>query len=180
ENNMKTIKILTISFVLLLTAIPIPAIVHADTVLPLETTVTGSNTEQSPEKRYTLTVPEAGKLTVSAKSYYPMARLRLLDENNQMMGYYMDLYNSLPENPSSLTEELNVEAGVYTLTVGGRTEDYGKHEVRVDFTPAANKEIEPNQTFAEAMPIQVNGARIRGFLSYNDRVDTYKVELNEP
>ncbi|WP_339252242.1 S-layer homology domain-containing protein [Sporosarcina sp. FSL W8-0480] len=177
---MKTIKILTLSLVLLLTAIPMPAIVHADTILPLETTVTGSNSEQSPEKRYTLTVPEAGKLTVSAKSYYPMARLRLLDENNQMMGYYMDLYNSLPENPSSLTEELNVEAGVYTLTVGARTEDYGKHEVRVDFTPAANNEIEPNQTFAEAMPIQVNGARIRGFLSYNDRVDTYKVELNEP
>jgi S-layer homology domain len=101
--------------------------------------------------------------------------------NNELVGYFEGIFNGRPENPTSLSEEINVEPGVYTLFIKEINKtSYGEYDVNVTFNPANNTETEPNQTFTEAMPIRVNGERIRGFISWNDTKDYYKVELDEP
>ena len=155
---MKKTSILVISILLFLSGFTIPVIVQADTVLPFATTVSESISEQEPMDAYTLTVEEAGTLNISVKAYFSAALIELRGSNNEMVGHSAGIYHGRPENPTSINKEINVEPGVYTLFVKDLNEtSYGKYDVNVTFEPANNTEIEPNQTFTEAMPIQVNG-----------------------
>ena len=178
---MKKTSILVISLLLFLSGFTIPVIVQADTVLPFATTVSGTISEQEPMDAYTLTVKEAGTLNISVKAYFSAALIELRGSNNEQVGHSAGIYHGRPENPTSINKEINVEPGIYTLFVKDINEtSYGKYDVNVAFEPAHNTEIEPNQTFTEAMPIRVNGDNIRGFISWNDTKDFYKVELDEP
>ncbi|MDW0118789.1 S-layer homology domain-containing protein [Sporosarcina thermotolerans] len=178
---MKKISILAVSLLLFLSGFTSTNVVHADTVLPFNTTVSGSISEQAPMDAYTVIVPKAGTLTITVKAYFSAALMELRDSNNELVGHYEGVYNGRPENPTTLNKEINVEPGVYTLFIKDANKtSFGNYDVSVSFEPANNIEIEPNQTFTEAMPINVNGERIRGFISWNDTADFYKVELDEP
>ncbi|MDN4606155.1 S-layer homology domain-containing protein [Sporosarcina highlanderae] len=179
---MKKISILAITLLLFLSGFTATTtVVHADTVLPFNTTITGDISEQAPKDAYTITVPKAGTLTITANVYFNAALMELRDSNNELTGHTKGIYNGRPENATSLSKDINVEPGVYTLFIKDANKDsFGNYNVRVSFDPANNNEIEPNQTFTEAMPINVNGKRIRGFISWNDTADYYKVELDEP
>jgi hypothetical protein len=76
------------------------------------------------------------------------------------------IYNGRPENPTSWSKPMNVEPGVYYLFVKEvKDTGNGDYSVDVSFKPANNTEIEPNQSIKEAMPLQLNGDSVKGFIS---------------
>lgn len=178
---MKQISILAISFILFLSGLTGISVVHAETTLPFDTTISGVITEQSSKDAYKITVPKAGTLTITLKVYFDAAYMELIGANDERIGHSEAIFHGRPENPTTLNKVYHLEPGVYTLLVKDYNKtSYGNYSVIASFDPANNNETEPNNTFTEAMPIQVNGDKIRGFLSLADRDDYYKVELDEP
>lgn len=177
---MKKVSILVLVLSLFLFVFPLPKTVKADTVLPFNTTVTGEITEQSSSQAYTVTAEEAGTLTINFTVYFSSALLELRGSNNELVGEYEWVNGGNTGNPKVLQKEVNIEPGVYTVFVKDNNKiSFGKYDLAVAFNPVHNTETEPNQTFTEAMPIQLNGKRIRGFISANDHHDYYKVEVEE-
>ncbi|MDN4606156.1 S-layer homology domain-containing protein [Sporosarcina highlanderae] len=178
---MKKISVLVVSLLLLLSVVTGITVVHADTTLPLNTTISGEISEQKPVDSYTISVPSAGTLTVTADVYFSAAMMELRGANNETIDRLEGIFHGRPENPTSLKKAYYLESGEYTLFVKdfNRT-SFGNYSVSTTFDPANNNETEPNNTFAEAMPIQVNGEKIRGFISPADKEEYYKVVLDEP
>ncbi|WNS79531.1 S-layer homology domain-containing protein [Domibacillus sp. DTU_2020_1001157_1_SI_ALB_TIR_016] len=178
---MKKINITVTIILLFLSMTSITAVVQADTILPLNSTVSGSISEQEPMDAYTVSVDEAGVLSIDVNVYFSAALIELRDSNNALVGNFEGVFNGRPENPTSFHKDVNIEPGVYTVFVKDFNKtSFGNYDLKVVLDPAHNTEIEPNQTFLEAMPIQVNDKRFRGFISANDHEDYYKVELSEP
>lgn len=177
---MKKINIIVPTLLLFLSVIALPTFAKADTSLPLNTVVSGSITEQEPMDAYTVTVQEAGILSIDVSVYFSAAFLEIRNAKNERIGNFAGIFHGRPENATALNKKVNLEPGVYTIIVKdyNRT-SYGNYDLQVSFTPANNTEIEPNQSIAEAMAIQVNDKKIRGFISANDTEDYYKIELVE-
>lgn len=176
------LKNITVTILLLfLSVTSITTVVQADTILPLNSTVSGSISEQEPMDAYTVSVEEAGILSIDIDVYFSAALIELRDSNNALVGNFEGVFHGRPENPTSFRKDVNIEPGVYTVFVKDFNKtSFGKYDLKVALDPVHNTEIEPNQTFTEAMPIQVNGERFRGFISANDSDDYYKVELSQP
>ncbi|HHV12278.1 MAG TPA: Ig domain-containing protein [Clostridiales bacterium] len=68
------------------------------------------------------------------------------------------------------------EAGTYCYAVKGVSSG-GDYTLEAEFIPVENNEIEPNQTFDQAM--ELTGGAIKGFISEDDDVDIYSVKLGK-
>lgn len=158
-----------------------PMAAEADTVLPFDTTVSGSISAEDPMDAYTITVPEAGTVTTNVKAYYYTVQIELRDSNNNLVGHSNWIYNGRPENPTSWTNTMNVEPGVYTLFVKEvKDSGHGDYSLNVSYEPTNNNETEPNQTMTQAMPLELDGDRVKGLISWNDSTDFYKLVVTEP
>ncbi|WP_262174657.1 S-layer homology domain-containing protein [Saccharococcus sp. Marseille-Q5394] len=178
---MKKFTILIIALLLLLSGTKGITVVHADTILPFDTIIEGNLSEQTSMDAYTITISKAGTLTITTKVYFNAALMELRGAKNEAIDHMVGIYHGRPENPTTLTKVFHLEPGVYTLFVKDMNKtSFGDYSVLATFDPANNNEVEPNQTFTEAMPIPVNGEKIRGFLSWADRDDYYKVKMDEP
>lgn len=178
---MRKISILVITLLVLFASLHIPMEVKAETILPLQTNVSGILTEQNPINTYTVVVKEEGVLTIHAKAYFKQAILELRDTNNERIGKAHDIFMGWPENPTSSSMDYYVGAGTYTVIIRNPGEtNNAKYELNVSLEPVRTTENEPNQTFSEAMPIQVNQDRVKGFINWTDRKDFYKVKLDRP
>lgn len=169
-------------FMMLLLVMGIPQYVDAaDPILPFDTQVTGTISSTDYQDIYKITVPEAGTITANVKAYISPVRISYQDSNNQDVGYSNWIYNGRPENPTSWSGSMNLEAGVYYLFVAGsKDSEAGDYHLNVNFKPANNNETEPNQSMAEAMPLTLNGKSVKGFLNWIDTQDFYKIDLTQP
>jgi hypothetical protein len=70
----------------------------------------------------------------------------------------------------------NLEAGTYYYVVKGVSSN-GNFKIKANFTPADNNEIEPNQSFDQA--IELTGGIVKGFISEDDEVDFYSVKIGK-
>jgi len=80
---------------------------------------------------------------------------------------------------SSYSQSMDLEVGVYFIEITTYSDNSGTYNLRGDFAAAGNNEREPNNTRSEAQPLR-SGQMVRGFISYQDSVDTYRYELTQP
>ena len=80
------------------------------------------------------------------------------------------------ENQTRVPFEISrdLEAGIYTIEIIARRNGTGQFFITANFLAANNNEREPNNTAAQAHPI-VFGQQVRGFISYQDVVDMYRI-----
>lgn len=123
---------------------------------------------------YRIELPKAGRLRFDFSSAIDDRVLfQLTDEYNTSI-FSKDVYGSW-NNPGKYNPYLDLEAGVYYLNL---YDDYatGVYELKSTFIPALNQEAEPNNGSAEAKAFPFYQTRT-GFLSWNDRIDVYKVTI---
>lgn len=127
---------------------------------------------------YTVTLPSAGWLNVSYQGF------SIHDSNVYIMNQDMtDTYargrvsDSSSTSPVTSSFKLALEPGTYVIRVDvniGWT-NTGDYRVKASFTPANNNDIENNNSFQTAMPLQPN-QQLNGFLSRGD-VDFFQISV---
>jgi len=125
--------------------------------------------------RYDLTQP--GRLSVNITrgtlpSSYPMF-VNWLDVNGAKLKE-SGMYWNFPYDQS-----MDLEAGSYFIEIVRRENNTGTYNLRGNYTPAGNNEIEPNNTRQTAQ-LLTSGQTVRGLLSYQDDRDMYRYDLAQP
>jgi len=74
---------------------------------------------------------------------------------------------------------MDLEAGTYYIRIDQYSSSYtGTYNLRAEFTAAENNEIEPNSTRATAH-LLTSGQTVKGFISYQDNNDMYRIVLTQ-
>lgn len=146
--------------------------------LPFNVKTTGVLTKETTANNYTITVTEAGRLSLDITSYVDtLTYITLYDSNNKEI--IDDYSRGSSVNPARYTSWADVEPGTYRLKISD--DDYASHtgsyEINMTFAPAGNyNEVEPNNGTVEAQSIQFN-QKINGFLSWDNTADYYKITV---
>lgn len=172
---------LVISFVLFLTGFITTSVAKAESELPFDTTVSGAITEQKSTDEYTITLKQPGTLKVNLNAYFSAVIVDLQTPDGERVDGYEVIYSGRLDKPSSYSKEYVLESGDYTLIIKDHEKrSFGNYKISATFDAANNTEIEPNQTFNEAMVLPVGGEKVRSLISLSDEDDYYKVELKAP
>lgn len=126
---------------------------------------------------YKISVPKAGRVYLDLYSYVDdTTYIQLFDsENNRILN---DDIKGSSKTPVKYYNWIDLEAGTYFVKILEYDYSYssGKYNINVTFNAANNNEVEPNNGTVEAQPVTFN-TPVTGFLSWNDRVDFYKVTV---
>ena len=138
-------------------------------------TVRGSITSSDIDMyKYVLTEP--GRLTMDVtKGTVSYIYVRWYDANGSKIRENLVYYSSdWPYNGY-----MDLEAGTYYIGIEQYSSSTGTYNLRGDFTAAGNNETEPNNIRQNAQ-VLTSGQTVKGFISYKDDKDTYKVVLTQP
>lgn len=149
----------------------------------------GYSDEENEFDYHPIYISTAGKLTITMLSLGNL-RFEILDSDYNYIDSYSS-YNASDSNPENMTFCAWLEKGTYYVMV---TEYYsseysGDYRIKASFTSANSNEIEPNDTYLQAQPVE-NGSTITGIFAkgkyyygeyeYNyDKYDFYKITLTE-
>lgn len=130
---------------------------------------------------YKLILKQAGTIDVHVDSYINAALLDLLDKNGKNVWELGEvIYGGSSQTPKQWSKSVDLEAGTYYIKISN-SDDYtetGKYNLYVNYTPAGNNEVEPNNSTSQAQGLS-NGQKVTGFLSWSDDTDVYKVKLTK-
>ncbi|MGN7408097.1 S-layer homology domain-containing protein [Sporosarcina sp. SAFN-010] len=151
--------------------------------LQFDEKTTISLTPENPTATYTINLPEPGKLTGIIEAYFEHAPYQIKDENGvDVVNDF--LYLGTSSTPTIKNLDIHLEAGQYTVEF--QTSNIWPEGVMQrnfsflpKFTPAGNNEKEPNNVMEQAELLPLTNFPIRGFLSWSDPVDYYKIQLDE-
>ena len=144
----------------------------ADTIMSGEQ-VRGFISYQDDEDWYRIVMPEPGRLTLNIAQATNWIYVTWYDNNSTIIRsrYYV--------SSSSDTTSMDLEAGTYYFQISKYYSDTGTYNLSATTAPAHNNEKEPNQTLAEVQTITF-GEQVRGFISYQDDEDWYRIVMPEP
>lgn len=148
--------------------------------VPLSTNntwVSGQISSSGETDFYSVKINKAGWLTIDYQG------LSVEDSYIEIYNYDLtkeycrtNVYNSSDTAPKNHTDVLALEPGTYALKIYGYGKNVGGYRVRASFKAANNNESSNNDTFATAQNLNLNQT-VTGFLSEDDALDFYKVEL---
>jgi hypothetical protein len=140
----------------------------------------GSLTTASPIITYRLDLPSAGRLTINltrpATGGFPNngAEVRWLDETRTQM-----VTNTV--GSGAFTRFVDLEAGTYFIEIERRSNNTGRYFIAATFDAAWNNHDRVlNRTIVNAQPLFLNQPPTAGFLSHQNRVDVYRIEVLQP
>ena len=180
SKSCKRILSAIVIFTLIIPAIFAPRIdAYAETkgVLSFGSTQTGMITEENDLDQYTVVLPMAGKLTVRITSRLEWLTIEWQDYERQRIRFN-DIGTGSEYSPKIYEESMDLEGGTYYLNVLMNAGRKGAYEITTQFVQAGNNESEPNDKPEQAQPISINQT-VRGFISYQDDNDYYKIELQQ-
>ena len=140
------------------------------------TTIRGFISWNDTKDFYKVELDEPGRLVIDIDSKMVNGIVYLYDSKGEMISWdSLGFYEGLPNQWTSHTD---LEADTYYISIKGNDYYQGIYEMLVSFSPANNEENEPNNSRNTATPLQINDGKIhRGFLSYTDQVDYYKIDM---
>ncbi|MEK5338531.1 Ig-like domain-containing protein [Weizmannia sp. FSL W8-1119] len=125
---------------------------------------------------YKFILKQAGTIDVHVDSNIYNVSLNLLDENGNDVWGDEDIYGESSQTPKQWSKSVDLEAGTYYIKISNSSGYTGKYNLYVNYTPAGNNEVEPNNSTSQAQELS-NGQKVTGFLSWSDDTDVYKVNL---
>ena len=144
--------------------------------LEFDRSVRGFISNQDSDDYYKVTLTEAGRLSLRLTSRIRTVQLRWVDSVLREMRAHSWIEYGSESAPKVHTESMDLEAGTYYIRVHKSGENTGTYDLVLSFEVARNNEIEPNNTPEQAQSATLSQS-IRGFISYQDSDDYYKVEL---
>lgn len=175
----KKLFYLLLGFLLVFTPFK-PAQTEAATLFPLDSTITGSLEKTETDDVYQIQLDKPGRITLTAKSYLYGMNVRVLDQEGMTEFYSKNIWYGTEAEPKQAENSLDLEAGVYFIKIK-KLDDYtGNYQLKVSFQSANNQDVEANNTPSTAQPLTLNAKPIKGFLSEQDGIDYYKIQLLKP
>lgn len=163
-----------ITLTLMISVLPIVSKAE-ENPLPFNKDVVGYLVKNDAIDTYKLNVPSAGHVAIKLTSYVDdQVYIQLYDENNEVV--FTNYVNGNQQNPGKYYNGIDLEAGTYYIKVYDNydSDDNGKYILKATFKAANNTEKEPNGGTENAASFAFNKT-VRGFLSWNDSIDTYKI-----
>lgn len=129
---------------------------------------------------YSVRIPSAGWLTFDYQGWsIGDSHYEVLNEDMTKKYVSGNIFDSSNINPKTKTHVLALEAGTYIIKINGYyTDNVGEYHLKVSFKAANNNEQTNNNEFAAAQELSKNKA-VRGFLSIDDRVDFFRINLTK-
>jgi len=125
---------------------------------------------------YQMNLAQPGRLRVNvAKGTISYIRVRWYNASGTEIRN--SLLNSSYDWPYN--EYMDLETGTYCISIEQYSGSTGTYDIRNDFTAAGNNETEPNNTRQTAQPV-TSGQAVKGFISYQDSIDMYQINLTQP
>lgn len=149
------------------------------TNLGLNKSVSGVITDDDPSDYYTISLGEAGKLSLDVSSYMPYMNVALYDENHDVIMENSSFEDADENNPTPWKEGKYLEPGTYTVKVSQEDDYTGNYRLNATFNAANNNEVEPNNGIDLAQPLTLNESQITGLISWNDSTDYYKLDVKK-
>ncbi|BCJ98331.1 Ig-like domain-containing protein [Anaerocolumna chitinilytica] len=135
-------------------------------------------TQEQTTSYYKIVLPKAGRLKVEVRPNYKVECSFMKEDLSKVYfktTYSKDYYKYLDSGEYDKLDAV-FEAGTYYYTVAGASPN-GEYAIKASFQPANNTEVEPNQTFEQAM--KLTGGTVTGVISEDDEVDFYSVEVGK-
>lgn len=145
--------------------------------LPFQKVTKGYLTMQDSKDVYRIELLRAGRLQLDMTSFVTQrVYMELQDEMNTSV--YRKGIDGSVINPGKQKMFVDLEPGIYYLNVYDITSrpNTGMYEIISSFKPANNQETEPNNGSVEATGFPFYETR-KGFISWNDSIDTYTFSL---
>ncbi len=126
---------------------------------------------------YSFSIPQAGWLTITYQgwniedSYYHIYNYDMTTEY-----HYENVCHSTDLSPIQRSYTVALEKGDYKVKINGYGNHYGDYKIKGSFTPAGNNETEPNNYWDAGMLLNKD-TTVTGFLSRDDKIDIYKVNV---
>lgn len=163
---------------ILITFIPMNA--HAISFVPLSTDgqwIDGNISAKGEVDYYSVSIPSAGWLTVDFQGFSVAdSYIQIWDVNLTNCYESHEIYTSSDINPKTHTDEIALEPGTYVLKVYAYGDNTGNYRLKALFKAAGNNESANNNNFNTAQNLGI-GQAVTGFISRDDRVDFYKVNI---
>lgn len=170
-------KFITILMIFLLMVMPTKLVQGSSMqIITLGTAVTGEITKDEKEDLYKLVLPSAGKLTLNGSSEAFLAELILSDEQGNK-AIDLSISGGSVGNPEAANKSIDLEPGTYYIKMCRLLDYTGKYTLKADFKAANNNDVEPNNRVDDAQKIDLNESALMGYITWNDKVDIYKVKL---
>lgn len=139
----------------------------------------GTITSTYTVRYYKITLPKAGYLSLDVMALGDAQRYRLLDEKMNVVNRISEVLRGSESEPRSRTWAYWLEPGTYYVCVDQY--DYrstGRFWLKASFQEAQNEEREPNQTFEQAVALNLPD-ELRGLLSEQDKHDYFSFQLTK-
>ena len=147
----------------------------------LEEHVKGFISHQYEENYYSIVLTEPGRLSVNvtngtfSTTVSNVLSVHWLDGTGAAIRSNNHYFGSLG---NAYTAFMDLEAGTYYIHVQRLYAYTGTYFLTTSFTSAHSNTIKPNGTYELAQPIS-SGQQMKGFLSHQEHMDWYKVELTQ-
>ena len=139
--------------------------------------VSGSIDNKDETDFYTVHMPSAGWLTVGYQAFdIRDSYIEIKSDDLTKQYERRNIFYSSATSPITCSYEFALEKGDYSICIYGAGSNVGDYRVKASFKPAENNESESNNTFDTAMDIGL-GSQVTGFLSIDDRIDFYKINV---
>lgn len=141
--------------------------------------VSGTISKADEVDYYSVRLDKAGWLTVDYQG------LSVKDSYIEIYNYELtkkycekEVYTSSDTSPLNHTDCLALEPGTYAIKIHSYGDNVGGYRVRASFKFANNNESTNNDSFQTAQTLNLNQT-IMGFLSEDDEVDFYKINVQD-
>ena len=174
----KLISSLIVMFVMISTVVNVNA-AESRYTLPMQGQVNGEIIKGDEEQIYELELTEAGRITIDLNSSIDSdGKFQFKDSQNNLI--FQTYIEGDSKNPGRAGYVRDLENGTYRLTVSNDNTGgaLGKYFIKTIFKAAATDDVEPNNGTAEAQKLTF-GKKTRGYLSTQDTVDVYGVQLTK-
>jgi hypothetical protein len=158
----------------------IPVYAYSQIELPIGTTASGELSDNNAEQIYKIVLPESGRLTINVSSYLENMNIELSDIDGNIITSD-SIYDGKEFDPQKWSDQEDLEEGTYFIKIrqGDWGDTTGNYSITTHFEAAGNNEIEPNNGTDIAQLLDSNNQPVKGFLSWSDSEDYYKVILQE-
>lgn len=153
------------------------AVVNAVSMSLDDTFASGTIWEKGTADFYVVTLPSDGWLTVTYQGWSIGDAYYSISKEDLTKSYTKDeISTSTDTSPVTHYRTLALEAGKYVVKVGANGNHTGNYKIKASFKAAGNDEDSNNNEFVTAQRLEQQQI-ITGFISEDDKVDFYKIEL---
>jgi hypothetical protein len=147
--------------------------------LKLNAVQEGEITADAAKNVYKVDLPIRGKITIDLTTYMNYTKVSLVDSDGKVVVADDWVTRKNGQETGNWQSQKDLEAGTYYLQVSQQetNKNTGKYTIKVSNEIIYTDDVEPNNTIETAQQLNLTGKAIDGYLSWNDDVDFYKVEL---